>query len=243
MRQQDGGGEVAGQTVALHVRRSDGGVSTFSLPTGRNTSVLDLLFEAQRRHDRTLVFRYSCRIGVCGSCAVRINGREGLACRTRALDVGPSIDLEPLRHLPVVRDLAVDLTPFWAALALVSPALSPTDEMRAAPNARAPSLVDLAGGTGDCITCAACFSACERVETRSGYPGAAAFIRAASLISDPRDAVGPSRLAALSPWLDCPDDATCTDICPKGLRHLPVVQWLRQLIHEDEPPMHADERR
>lgn len=216
-----------GRQVTLHVRRSHGGAETFALVAGPNTSVLDLLFAAQRHHDRTLVFRYSCRIGVCGSCTVRINGREGLACRTRALDAGAEIHLEPLRYLPVVRDLAVDLVPFRAAYSIAMPALVPTAASAAEPAARAPVLPELAGGTGDCITCGACYSACERVGSLPGYPGPAAFIRAGYLVADPRDAAHGARLAALAPWLDCPEEAACTDVCPKGLRHQPVVAWLR----------------
>ena len=226
-------------TVTLHVRRSHGGAGTFVLSAGHNTSVLDLLFAAQRHHDRTLVFRSSCRIGVCGSCTVRINGREGLACRTRALDIGDEIELEPLRHLPVVRDLAVDFVPFRDAYATALPALVPTDESQAAPDPRAPALPELAGGTGDCITCAACYSACDLVDDSPGYPGPAALIRAGYLVADPRDAAHAARLAAVAPWLGHPDDATCTEVCPKGLRHLPAVTWLRQVMETRD----ADERR
>lgn len=225
--------------VTLRISRTNGGPTDFALVAGPNTSVLDLLFAAQREQDRTLVFRSSCRIGVCGSCAIRVNGREALACRTRALDAGPEISLEPLRHLPVVRDLAVDLVPFRAAYAAVSPALAPTAAMLAAPAARAPALADRAGGTGDCITCGACYSACDRVADTLGYPGAAAFIRAGALIADPRDAIHAERLAVLAPWLDCPDDSACTDVCPKGLRHGPVVVWLRGM----QVNQTADERR
>jgi fumarate reductase iron-sulfur subunit len=222
------------QPVTLTVRRSHGGRETFALEAGANTSVLDLLFAAQRHHDRTLGFRFSCRIGVCGSCAVRVNGREALACRTRALDAGPELRLEPLRHLPVVRDLAVDLTPFRAAYAAALPTLRPAPEVLTAPAPRATVLEDPAGGTGDCITCGICYSACERGGAVPGYPGAAAFIRAGSLLIDPRDAARAERLAALAPWLDCPEAASCTDACPKGLRHGPVVAWLR--LRRDETP-------
>ncbi len=212
--------------VTLRVRRSRGGPERFALEAGPFTSVLDLLFAAQRRFDRSLVFRFACRIGVCGSCAVRINGREGLACRTRAREVGPQIALEPLRHLPVVRDLAVDLHPFRAAYATALPALRPTAAVRDAPTPVAPALPEI-GGRGDCITCAACYSASETVATTPGYPGAAALLRAASLLADPRDGAHAARAAALAPWLAF-DDRDATTVCPKGLRHEPALAWLRQ---------------
>ena len=224
------------ETVTLQVQRSHGGAESFALAAGHNTSVLDLLLQAQRDHDRSLVFRSSCRIGVCGSCTVRINGREGLACRTRALGAGPLIRLEPLRSLPLVRDLAVDLVPFRDALGVAMPALMPDAAWATQPVPRAPLLRERAGGDGDCITCGACYSSCERVHGMPGYPGPAAFIRAGSLLADPRDAAHAERLAALAPWLDCSEDAACTDVCPKGLRHLPVVSWLRGMTDGDEHP-------
>jgi fumarate reductase iron-sulfur subunit len=219
--------QASEQPVALSVRRSHGGVELFALTAGPNTSVLDLLFEAQRRFDRSLVFRYSCRIGVCGSCPVRINGREGLACRTRALDAGTHILLEPLRHLPVVRDLAVDLAPYRAAGDALLPALQPSPAMMSATAPRAPAGDEAGGGTGDCITCAICYSASSNVDALSRYPGPSAFIRAASLISDPRDGGRTERLAAIEPWLHAPDDPEATALCPKGLRHAPALAALR----------------
>lgn len=211
--------------VTLRVRRSHGGQERFTLEAGPFTSLLDLLLTAQRRYDRSLVFRFACRIGVCGSCAVRINGREGLACRTRAHDAGPEITLEPLRHLPVVRDLAVDLRPFRAAYAAALPALRPTAVVRDAPAPLAPALPEI-GGRGDCIACAACYSASGTVAAVPGYPGAAALLRAASLLADPRDGAHAERAAALAPWLAF-DDPGATAVCPKGLRHEPALAALR----------------
>jgi succinate dehydrogenase/fumarate reductase iron-sulfur protein len=223
-----GTAEVDTVPVTLSVARSHGGRASFALSAGENTSVLDLLFAAQREQDRTLVFRYSCRIGVCGSCGVRINGREGLACRTRARDVGTEIALAPLRHLPVVRDLAVDLVPFRAAMSELLPALAPSDAIVRAAEPHAPTLVERAGGTGDCITCGICYSASATAGRVPGYPGPAAFIRAASLVEDPRDAAHVERRAAVRRWLIAPSDASATEVCPKGLRHGPVLDWLRE---------------
>jgi succinate dehydrogenase/fumarate reductase iron-sulfur protein len=217
--------EPSTTAVTLRVRRSHGGQERFTLEAGPFTSVLDLLFAAQRRFDRSLVFRFACRIGVCGSCAVRINGREGLACRTRAVAVGPEIALEPLRHLPVVRDLAVDLRPFRAAYAAALPALRPTAAVRDAPGPVAPALPEI-GGHGDCIACAVCYSASETVAAVPGYPGAAAFLRAAALLTDPRDGAHAERAATIAPWLAF-DDPSATTVCPKGLRHEPALAWLR----------------
>src|SRR5688500_14812695 len=98
----------------------------FDIETGADTTVLDALVEIQRRRDPTLAFRYACRVGMCGSCAMVVNGRERWACRTRlaSLDAGP-VSVRPLYHFPLLRDLVVDMAPFAAKLRDVGAALVP----------------------------------------------------------------------------------------------------------------------
>ncbi|HYE91393.1 MAG TPA: 2Fe-2S iron-sulfur cluster-binding protein, partial [Terriglobales bacterium] len=94
--------------------------ATFEIAAGPETTVLDALVEAQRTQDPTLAFRYACRVGMCGSCGMVVNGRERWACRTRlaALGRGP-VTVRPLYHLPIIRDLVVDMTPFRTRMAAV----------------------------------------------------------------------------------------------------------------------------
>src|SRR5256884_8782726 len=98
----------------------------FDVDAGPDTTVLDALVEIQRTQDPTLAFRYACRVGMCGSCAMVVNGRERWACRTRlgSLGQGP-ISVRPLYHFPLLRDLVVDMTPFAAQLRDVGAALTP----------------------------------------------------------------------------------------------------------------------
>src|SRR5919197_5849145 len=85
----------------------------FDVDAGPDTTVLDALVEIQRRRDPTLAFRYACRVGMCGSCAMGVNGRERWACRTRLVTLGDGpVSVRPLYHFPVLRDLVVDMTPF-----------------------------------------------------------------------------------------------------------------------------------
>ncbi|HVV00900.1 MAG TPA: 2Fe-2S iron-sulfur cluster-binding protein, partial [Verrucomicrobiae bacterium] len=88
---------------------------THEIEAGEKASVLDLLFALQRGPCPDLAFRFSCRVGMCGSCAMVVNGRERLTCSTLVKEVGAKLKIQPLRNLPVTRDLAVDLKPFFAA--------------------------------------------------------------------------------------------------------------------------------
>src|SRR5206468_7964031 len=92
-------------------------------------SVLDALFALQRGPCAELAFRFSCRVGMCGSCAMVVNGRERLTCSTLVKDVGDKLRIEPLRNLPVVRDLAVDLAPFFGAYKKTLPAFVPRADL------------------------------------------------------------------------------------------------------------------
>ena len=98
----------------------------FEVTAGPETTVLDALVETQRSRDSTLAFRYACRVGMCGSCAMVVNGRERWACRTRlvSLDTG-AVTVRPLYHLPLIRDLVVDMTPFRTRMNAVGGALAP----------------------------------------------------------------------------------------------------------------------
>src|SRR5947207_4266737 len=105
-----------------HAERFD----DFEVTAGPETTVLDALVEAQRARDSTLAFRYACRVGMCGSCAMVVNGRERWACRTRLATLGPGpIRVRPLYHFPLLRDLVVDMTPFVERQAAIGAALVP----------------------------------------------------------------------------------------------------------------------
>src|SRR5436190_2479747 len=159
----------------------------FEVTAGPETTVLDALVEAQRSRDSTLAFRYACRVGMCGSCAMVVNGRERWACRTRlaALDTG-TVTVRPLYHLPLIRDLVVDMAPFHARMAAVGGALRP------ATNARDYAIVSrdsrerrAIGVAVECIGCAMCVSACRMVAHAGGFLGDAGVTRALALALAP----------------------------------------------------------
>ena len=204
----------------------------YRVTAGPDTTVLDALVEIQRAQDPTLAFRYACRVGMCGSCAVVVNGRERWACRTRlvALGGGP-VSVRPLYHFPLLRDLVVDLAPFNARLARVGAALAPRDN--AEPYARISSVsperwaIDRAI---ECIGCGMCVSACTMAHNPR-FPGPAALNRAFTLQLDSRDGAGEPRWAALlgeDALLRCHGQGNCTDVCPMGLSPTDSILRLRR---------------
>jgi fumarate reductase iron-sulfur subunit len=205
----------------------------FEVDTGADTTVLDALVDIQRTQDPTLAFRYACRVGICGSCAMVVDGRERWACRTRlaALGDGP-VSVRPLYHFPLLRDLVVDMAPFDAKLRTVGAAFTPKpDALR---DARVPS-----GSTArreidaaiECIGCGMCLSACTIVARNPRFPGPAALNRAFTLELDARDGGEAGRWHVLlsddALWR-CHGQGNCTEVCPMGLRPMHSIARLRQ---------------
>ena len=147
---------AAQRTVRVRVRRSaEGACSEFVVRTVDPVTVLDLLRQIQTAHDPSLGFRYSCRVAMCGTCGVRVDGRSALACRTVLGPEVEHVEVAPLAGLPVVRDLIVDMRPFWAEWSRVQPWFVPVGDGAQTPlERRAGELVD--GELGR-ISCGACY--------------------------------------------------------------------------------------
>lgn len=200
-------------------------------------SVLDGLFWILERVDATLSFRYSCRAGMCGSCAMVVNGREALACRLRLAHVTAPVNVEPLRSLPVIKDLVVDMNPFFAKYRAVDPFFV-ADDPAVTGQPGAPAVVRPDSGGRDlveqqlgCISCGACYSACPVVALHSGYLGPAALNRAYVLAADTREPAHDHRLAAISGdggAYACHDVGNCVTACPVGINPLLSIQLLRK---------------
>jgi fumarate reductase iron-sulfur subunit len=214
---------------------------------GADTTVLDALVDVQRAQDSTLAFRYACRVGMCGSCAMVIDGRERWACRTRMNRLtasrvqrggwgGPgsaTITVRPLYHFPLLRDLVVDMAPFTRKMRAVGAALAPRPE--AAPYAVVPResaerrQIDEAI---ECIGCGMCLSACTMVAHDARFPGPAALNRAFTIARDHRAAAGDDRWTALlgeDGLARCHGQANCTAVCPMGLSPATSIARLRRM--------------
>jgi fumarate reductase iron-sulfur subunit len=207
---------------------------SFEVDAGPDTTVLDALVAVQRRQDPTLAVRYACRVGMCGSCAMVVNGRERWACRTRlaSLEPGP-VSVRPLYHFPLLRDLVVDMAPLSAGLRRVGAALVPKAD--AEPYARIPAgsaeRRDIDAAI-ECIGCGMCVSACTMVPRNARFPGPAALNRAFTLARDSRDDGQQARWAVLlsdDALARCHGQGNCTEVCPMGLAPTTSILRLRGL--------------
>jgi len=203
-------------------------------PTDR---VLDLLMEIKRTKDGTIAFRKSCAHGVCGSDAMVINGRARLACKTLVQDVtaeGPRITLEPLKHLPVQRDLMVDQQGFFDKYRLVSPFLVPKEpKPRAGEYIQSRKEREKFDDPTKCILCSACYSACPVLDKNARFIGPAACVQAARFTKDSRDEGLTPRLSVLDTengvW-SCQNHFECTKACPRGIKVTKLINETKREI-------------
>lgn len=203
-------------------------------PTDR---VLDALMAVKRGVDRTLTFRRSCAHGVCGSDAMRINGREALACKTLIEDVAESdgavVRIEPLRHLEVERDLMVHQGPFFKNYEKVQPFLIPAEKTGSREYIQSPEDRSLIDDATKCILCQACVSACPVLDTNKNFIGPAAIVQAARFVFDTRDAGFEERLSILDHpdgvW-SCENHFECTRVCPRGIKVTKLINLTKRKI-------------
>jgi len=208
---------------------------THEVEAADQASVLDILFAVQRGPCPDLAFRFSCRVGMCGSCAMVVNGREQLTCSTLVKTVGTNLRIQPLRNLPVVRDLAVDLKPFFAAYKRTLPHLVPRDDLD--PNGFYTIPHDSKEWKAldhqpQCIDCASCYSACTLVTLRPRYLGPMALHRALNLLADPRDKARKQRLnivAGENGAFRCHTLGNCRDVCPRGISPTHSIERIKRL--------------
>ncbi len=197
--------------------------------------VLDALHQVKGYQDGSLTFRRSCAHGVCGSDAVRINGRNRLACKTLMKDLDPAkpITVEPIKGLPLLKDLVVDMEPFFDSYKEVMPFLvahgnAPSRERLQSPEQRARY-----DDTTKCILCAACTTSCPVFWTDGQYFGPAAIVNAHRFIFDSRDQAGEQRLQTLNDkegvWR-CRTTFNCTDACPRGIEVTKAIAEVKQAL-------------
>jgi succinate dehydrogenase/fumarate reductase iron-sulfur protein len=226
-------------TVSVQRRTPESGrpprFETHTVELGEKASVLDALFALQRGPCPDLAFRFSCRVGMCGSCAMVVNGREQLACSTLVKVLGHALRIEPLRNLPVVRDLAVDLKPFFAAYQRVQPHFTPRDDLDQGDFYRLPHASRAWRALNhqpQCIDCGACWSACTLVTLHPRYVGPMALHRALNLIVDPREKSRSQRLKRVTGEAGafrCHTLGNCREVCPRGISPTRSIERLKRL--------------
>jgi succinate dehydrogenase / fumarate reductase iron-sulfur subunit len=209
--------------------------STFRMEADGADRVLDLLVRAKDEHDGSLTFRRSCAHGICGSCAVRVNGTNRLACKTLIRELGSSVTLEPLLGLRVLRDLVVDMEPFFAAYRNIKPYLLNGDPLPADGRERRQSPAERMrfDDTTKCILCAACTAACPVFWADGGYIGPAAIVQAHRFMFDSRDRAASEHSAPLAGadgiWR-CRTVFQCTLACPRDIEITKAIAEVKGAI-------------
>ncbi|MFD8571989.1 succinate dehydrogenase iron-sulfur subunit [Streptomyces sp. NPDC057694] len=228
-------------TVTFRVRRFNPEVSAestwedFQLDIDPKERVLDALHKIKWDLDGSLTFRRSCAHGICGSDAMRINGKNRLACKTLIKDINPEkpITVEAIKGLTVLKDLVVDMDPFFQAYRDVMPFLvtkgnEPTRERLQSAEDR-----ERFDDTTKCILCAACTSSCPVFWNDGQYFGPAAIVNAHRFIFDSRDEAGEQRLEILNDrdgvWR-CRTTFNCTDACPRGIEVTKAIQEVKRAL-------------
>ncbi|MBC9717177.1 succinate dehydrogenase iron-sulfur subunit [Streptomyces sp. TRM66268-LWL] len=228
-------------TVTFRVRRFNPEISDeaswedFRIDIDPKERVLDGLHKIKWDLDGSLTFRRSCAHGICGSDAMRINGKNRLACKTLIKDINPEkpITIEPIKGLTVLKDLVVDMEPFFQAYRDVMPFLitegnEPTRERLQSPEDR-----ERFDDTTKCILCAACTSSCPVFWNDGQYFGPAAIVNAHRFIFDSRDEAGEQRLEILNDrdgvWR-CRTTFNCTDACPRGIEVTKAIQEVKRAL-------------
>jgi succinate dehydrogenase / fumarate reductase iron-sulfur subunit len=213
----------------------------YALQAEPSDKVLDCLNRIRAEQDPTLAFRASCAHGICGSDALLINGRIALACQKLVKDfkTANNFVIEPLPLFTVLKDLIVDLDPFFEKHRRVKPYLIAADQALEAERLQAPEKQQLIEPALRCILCASCTAACPIARANPDYLGPAALLRAFRYVFDSRDEAAAERLAQLDSedgvW-GCKTMWWCTDVCPKGI---PVTQCLgriKRALKQADPP-------
>ena len=228
---------AATSTLKVRVWRGgrEGAFQSFEVPRLASQTVLDVVTYIQRELDPTLAYRFACRVGMCGSCAMTVNGRARWTCRTHVADVirGDQLEVAPLKNLPVIRDLVTDMREFfdkWArAHGRFKPSATRRDEFaRVKPSS--PERQQADAGI-ECIGCGVCYASCDVVAWNRDYLGPAAMNRAWTLVNDVRDGARVERLAAVAGDAGCHACHThmsCTERCPKKISPTASIAGLKR---------------
>ena len=239
------------EKVVLHVTRyrpeqeAEPTVQEYEVPFTDDWVLLDALNYIKDNTDGSLSYRWSCRMGICGSCGMMVNGEPKLTCATFVSDYAPGpIRIEPLRYFPIIRDLIVEMTDFMEQLKSVKPWIIREDEKPISEGEylQSPEELDQYKQFSMCINCMLCYSACPVYGLDSAFTGPAAIALAQRYNMDSRDQGSRERLEALSDhegiW-SCTFVGECTKVCPKKVDPAGAIQqykvtatmdWFKSLI-------------
>ncbi len=217
---------------------SGGSLHTYQVPYFQSQTILDVVSWVQRYREPGLAYRFACRVGMCGSCAMMVNGRPMWTCRThvdREITKANSLTIKPLRNLPVIRDLACDMHEFFTKWQKAEGRFYPTKTRHDAIEAISPRSKqrEIADQATECINCAICYAACDVVTNNKKYHGPAALNRAWSLMNDERDGARAIRLTATGGGggcHNCHSQQGCATYCPNSLNPTRSIAGLKRAL-------------
>lgn len=229
---------MSSRTLKVNIDRgsdADGLQREFEVPLEENQTVLDVVSWIQQYADPTLSYRFACRVGMCGSCAMMVNGIPRWTCRTHISKVlnDDQVSIGPLRNLPVIKDLAVDMDPFfdkWVAAEGVHHSSASRHDEIAAVDETSDNRKTANAGI-ECINCSVCYAACDTVAGNSDYLGPAALQRAWTLLNDAKDDGRERILEAVSDkggCHNCHSMGSCTLYCPNELDPMAAIAGLKR---------------
>lgn len=229
---------VDGLAVRVWRGKVDGAFTTYEVPRLPSQTVLDVVTHIQRHLEPSLSYRYACRVGMCGSCAMTVNGVARWTCRThvaKVVDASGALEIAPLANLPVIKDLATDMSTFFDKWARARgrfkgsrtrhedfATVEPASRERVAANAGI-----------ECIGCGVCHASCDVVSWRPDYLGPAALNRAWTLVNDVRDVQQHERLRAVAGDAGCHachTQGSCTERCPKQIAPTLGIAGLKRRV-------------
>jgi len=205
----------------------------FEIHAAHGMSVLQGLLQIQDEQDPSLAFRYACRGAVCGSCAMSINGKLTLACRVQLDRLQTQrIVIEPLPNFEIIRDLVVDMTPFWDKYERVRPWLQ-AEEARQRDGRMSEQERERFDQYVNCILCGLCYAACPVLKANDQFTGPAALAKLYRFLADPRDQRSPDEVreqdSRQGVW-GCHTITRCIDACPKSVRPTDGIRGVRRQL-------------
>jgi fumarate reductase iron-sulfur subunit len=221
--------DTSSRTITIECLRYDPEVDarprfqSWQVPFQHDTSVLQGLQYIKDHLDGSLTFRWSCRMAICGSCGLMVNGVPELSCHTFLRDYFPkTLRIEPLDHFPIIRDLVIDQTDFLNKLESVRPYLIPKEdrELSAGVHRQTPTQMDRYYNYAQCINCLLCYAACPQYGLNAGFTGPAALALLHRYNADSRDQGWPARSGIVNAeegvWA-CTLVGSCSEVCPKSV--------------------------
>ncbi len=211
-------------------------IDSFELDVENCSMVLDALIKIKAEVDSSLTFRKSCREGICGSCAMNIDGTNTLACTKSIDDIKGDVNIYPLPHMHVIKDLVADMTNFYAQYESIQPWMKKSSNSNNSENFQSPKEREKLDGLYECILCACCSTSCPSYWWNGDkYLGPAVLLQANRWLQDSRDEAKDERLDMLEDAFKlyrCHTIMNCAKTCPKGLNPAKSISQIKQMMVE-----------